>query len=52
MASGVVCGRAGTADVVDASVLVVVARRYQATVMSSDRRDLGIIDPNIALVDC
>lgn len=50
-ASGVVCGRAGTADIVDASV-VVAARRHQATVVSSDRADLELLDPDIAVVDC
>lgn len=50
-AAGVVCGRAGTADIVDASV-VVAARRHHATVVSSDRRDLEILDPEIALLDC
>ncbi len=49
--SGVVCGQAGTADVVDASV-VVAARRHQATVVSSDRADLKVLDPDIAILDC
>ncbi len=50
-AAGLVCGRAGTSDVVDASV-VVVARRHRATVVSSDRGDLELLDPGIALLDC
>lgn len=50
-ASGVVCGRAGTADIVDASV-VVAARRHHATVVSSDRADLEVLDPDIAILDC
>lgn len=50
-AAGVVCGRAGTADVVDASV-VVTARRRHATVVSSDRADLELLDPQIAILDC
>lgn len=50
-ASGVVCGRAGTADIVDASV-VVAARRHQATVVSSDRADLEMLDPDVAILDC
>lgn len=50
-AAGLLCGRAGTADVVDASV-VVAARRYQATVASSDRLDLEALDPDIAVLDC
>lgn len=50
-AAGVVCGLAGTADVVDASV-VVTARRHGATVLSSDRADLEALDPGIAVLDC
>ncbi len=50
-ASGIVCGRAGTADIVDASV-VVAARRHRATVVSSDRTDLEILDPDVAILDC
>ena len=50
-ASGVVCGRPGTADTVDASV-VVAARRHHATVVTSDRADLEILDPDIAILDC
>lgn len=50
-AAGVVCGEAGTTDVIDASV-VLVARRYHATVISSDRADLEVLDPTIPIVDC
>lgn len=50
-ACGVVCGRAGTADIVDASV-VVAARRHRATVITSDRADLEILDPDVAILDC
>lgn len=50
-AAGLLCGRAGTADVVDASV-VVVARRHHATVVSSDRSDLAALDPGIVVLDC
>lgn len=50
-AAGVICGRTGTADIVDASV-VVAARRYRATVVSSDRADLEVLDPGIAVLDC
>jgi hypothetical protein len=50
-ACGVVCGRAGTADIVDASV-VITARRHHATVITSDRADLEILDPDIAILDC
>jgi PIN domain len=50
-AAGVVCGSAGTGDVVDASV-VIAARRHNATVISSDRADLVRLDPTLAIVDC
>jgi len=50
-AAGVLCGAAGTADVIDASV-VLVARQHRATVITSDRSDLEILDPTIPLVDC
>ena len=50
-AAGLVCGRAGAGDVVDVSV-VVTARRHRATVVSSDRADLELLDPGIALLDC
>ncbi|MGH9024153.1 MAG: PIN domain-containing protein, partial [Acidimicrobiia bacterium] len=50
-ASGVTCGRSGTADIVDASV-VVAARRHRAAVVSSDRVDLALLDPDIAILDC
>lgn len=50
-AAGVLCGAAGTADVVDASV-VLAARRHQATVISSDRTELRVLDPTIAVIDC
>jgi hypothetical protein len=50
-AAGVLCGAAGTTDVIDASV-VLVARRHRATVISSDRSDLEALDPTIAVVDC
>ncbi len=50
-AAGVLCGATGTTDVVDASV-VLAARWHRATVVSSDRGDLQVLDPGIALVDC
>jgi len=50
-AAGVLCGRADTSDVVDASV-VIAARRHRATVLTSDRHDLEALDPSIPLVDC
>jgi hypothetical protein len=50
-ATGILCGAAETSDVVDASV-VIVARRYKATVLSSDRADLLRLDPTLPVVDC
>ena len=50
-AAGAVCGLAGTADVVDASV-VVAARRHGAIVLTSDRADLEVLDRDIAVLDC
>lgn len=43
-AAGGVCGRTGTSDVVDASV-VVAARLHNAPVVTSDAGDLRRIDP-------
>jgi hypothetical protein len=42
---------AETSDVVDASI-VIAARRYKATVISSDRADLVRLDPTLPVVDC
>jgi hypothetical protein len=50
-AAGVLCGKAGTTDVIDASV-VLAARRLGATVLSSDRADLDVLDPTIPVVHC
>jgi predicted nucleic acid-binding protein len=50
-ATGALCGEAGTRDVVDASV-VLLARRYDATVVTSDPDDLRRIDPKARLVAC
>jgi hypothetical protein len=50
-AVGVLCGAAGTTDVVDASV-VLAARRHHATVISSDRADLRVLDSRVPVVDC
>jgi predicted nucleic acid-binding protein len=47
-AAGVLCGRAGTADVIDASV-VLVARRERAAVLTSDLEDLRRLDPGLRL---
>lgn len=50
-AAGVLCGITGTNDVIDATV-VLSARRHDATVISSDRADLEVLDPTIPIVDC
>jgi len=47
-AAGVLCGRAGTSDVIDASV-VLVARRERAVVVTSDVGDLHRLDPKLSL---
>lgn len=47
-AAGVLCGRAGTSDVVDASV-VLVARRERAVVVTSDVDDLARLDRELPL---
>jgi rRNA-processing protein FCF1 len=46
--AGVLCGRAGTSDVIDASV-VLVAKRENATVITSDVNDLRRLDPTMRL---
>jgi rRNA-processing protein FCF1 len=47
-AIGTLCGRVGTSDIVDASV-VLVARRERATVVTSDSGDLRALDPTLKL---
>ena len=47
-AAGTLCGRAGTSDVIDASV-VLVARRTRALVVTSDVDDLSRLDPGLRL---
>ena len=47
-AAGALCGRAGTSDVIDASV-VLVARRERAVVVTSDIDDLRQLDPALPL---
>ena len=47
-ASGTLCARAGTSDIVDAS-LVLVARREHAVVVTSDVGDLRALDAGLAL---
>ena len=50
-AVGVLCGRAHSHDVVDASV-VLLARRYRARVVSSDPADLRKLDSSLDVVRC
>jgi rRNA-processing protein FCF1 len=45
-AAGVLCGRVGSSDVIDASV-VLVARRERAVVVTSDVQDLRRLDPGL-----
>lgn len=47
-AAGTLCGRTGTADIVDASV-VLIARRERAPVVTSDVRDLRRLDPTLRI---
>ena len=47
-AAGALCGRAGTSDAIDASV-VLVARRERAAVVTSDVEDLRRLDPTLRL---
>lgn len=47
-AAGALCGRAGTSDVIDASV-VVAARAADATVITSYAADLRRLDPGLQL---
>lgn len=45
-AVGVLCGRTGTTDVVDASV-VLCARLTNSTVVTSDPEDIRRLDPHV-----
>jgi malonyl CoA-acyl carrier protein transacylase len=49
--TGALCGKSGTRDVVDASV-VLLARRHGAAVVTGDPEDLERIDPGLALFVC
>ena len=48
-AAGLLCGRRGTADVVDATVAL-TGRRYESIVLTSDFEDLRRLDPKLELV--
>jgi hypothetical protein len=45
-AAGVLCGRAGASDVIDASV-VLMARRERALLLTSDVDDMRRLDPGV-----
>jgi hypothetical protein len=47
-AAGILCGRTGTADIVDASV-VLLARRERAVVVTSDVGDLRRLDGDLPI---
>ena len=47
-AAGVLCGLAGTNDIVDASV-VLAARERRCSVVTGDPADLGALDPSLLL---
>ena len=49
--AGVLCGKSGVRDVVDASVAL-LARRHDAAVVTSDPEDLARVDPTLDLVVC
>ena len=47
-AAGILCGRADTSDVIDASV-VLIARRERASIVTSDTADLRQLDPTATI---
>ena len=47
-AAGVLCGRAGTSDVIDATVAL-TARMEHAVVVTSDVEDIRQLDPSLAI---
>ncbi|HLI43966.1 MAG TPA: hypothetical protein VKU92_05805 [Acidimicrobiales bacterium] len=49
--AGALCGRAGTSDVIDATV-VLGARAHRARVVTSDRADIARLDPAVRVIDC
>lgn len=50
-AAGEICGRAGTSDLIDASV-VLCAREHGHAAVTSDPGDLGRLDPSLPLIVC
>lgn len=51
-AAGVLCGETATADVIDASVVVVAGACRAAVVVTSDPEDLRRLDPKLELEVC
>jgi hypothetical protein len=49
--AGVLCGRAGTSDVLDATV-VISASRHRASVVTSDGEDIRRLDDTVSIVAC
>ena len=49
--AGAYCGRAGTTDVVDATV-VIAARQHHALIVSRNRSDLHRLDPGSQIIAC
>lgn len=48
MATGELCGRRGTSDLIDASV-VLAARSFHTTVVTSDPNDIQHLDPTLRI---
>jgi hypothetical protein len=46
-AAGELCGRAGTSDVIDASVVVCAREQRDSTVLTSDPADMDHLDPTL-----
>jgi predicted nucleic acid-binding protein len=49
-AAGALCGRAGTSDIVDASVVLCARERGNTAIITSDPDDLARLDPKARLV--
>ena len=49
--AGLYCGRVGTSDVIDATVII-AARHYQAKIVSGDESDLKHLDPGVDVIVC
>ena len=50
-AAGVLCGRARTADIVDASVVICARDHGHTVVVTSDANDLARLDPTLRYVE-